>query len=121
MMSSTKNFAGERIKMLRMQKRITQDKVSELAEITPGYLGQIERGEKNPSIKTLTKIASALDVTLDSLLVKCDDERSKHVQMLLDVISDMSIEHIDYVIKHATIVKESIDSYNPEPKDKKKQ
>ena len=62
--TSHPNYVGQRIRQLRKSKGVTQDYVSELAGITSGYLGQIERGEKTPSLSTLAKIANALDTTV---------------------------------------------------------
>ena len=63
--TSHPNYVGQRIRQLRKSKGVTQDYVSELAGITSGYLGQIERGEKTPSLSTLAKIANALDFRHD--------------------------------------------------------
>lgn len=38
------------------------------AGVNTSYIGQIERGEKNPTIKTLEKIASALSIEIIDLL-----------------------------------------------------
>lgn len=60
---------GLRIRKLRKQKLWTQEKLAELAEITPDYLCRIELGRKHPSLKTILLVANALDTTADELLI----------------------------------------------------
>ncbi|MEC0228750.1 helix-turn-helix domain-containing protein [Paenibacillus alba] len=41
-----------------------QEQLSLSAAVSTSYIGQLERGEKNPTIKILEKIAIALEVTM---------------------------------------------------------
>lgn len=50
----------DRIRNLRIQKGWSLDKLSEITGLSKSYLSQIENGEKNPPISTLTKIAFGL-------------------------------------------------------------
>lgn len=59
---------GEKIRILRVTKGWSQEKLALSADITPSYLGQIERSEKNPTIKILEQISDALDVSLLEML-----------------------------------------------------
>lgn len=59
---------GEKIKKLRKEKGFTQEKLAELAKIDPKSVIAIEGGKRNPTLKTLSKIATALKVRLDDLL-----------------------------------------------------
>ena len=67
---------GARIKALRIQKALSQDRLSELADLNGKYLGEVERGSANISIVNLSKLADALDVPLPSLL-SAGHERSR--------------------------------------------
>jgi len=59
----------ENIKRIRKDKGISQDRLSKLADVTHTTLAKIESGvNSNPTIKTLQKIAKALDVKVDDLL-----------------------------------------------------
>jgi len=65
-MSST---LGEKIKKLRQQKKMSQDRLSKKADLALNTIVKIETGENpNPTLETLQKIAKALDVSLDQLL-----------------------------------------------------
>lgn len=59
---------GERIKRLRKEKGFTQEKFAELTKIEARSIVDIEAGKRNPTLKTLTKIAKALGILTSSLL-----------------------------------------------------
>jgi transcriptional regulator with XRE-family HTH domain len=58
---------GQNIKKLRERKALTQDELSERANIHISYIGQIERGLRYPSLKILFRIADALEVKITDL------------------------------------------------------
>jgi transcriptional regulator with XRE-family HTH domain len=53
---------GSRIRSIREGLDLSREAVSEKAQINSNYLGEIERGEKWPSIDVIQRLASALDV-----------------------------------------------------------
>ena len=59
---------GKRIRLAREGLNMTRDNLSEFIEITPYFLGQIERGERNMSVKTLIKISGCLNTSIDYLI-----------------------------------------------------
>jgi transcriptional regulator with XRE-family HTH domain len=58
---------GNRVKDLRLAKGFSQEELAFRAGMHRTYLGGIERGERNPSLKNIAAIANALDVTLREL------------------------------------------------------
>ena len=58
---------GKRIKELRKQKKIPQEKLAEMIGITPNYLSALERGAYNIKLDTLVQIIDCLDITADDL------------------------------------------------------
>jgi len=58
---------GERIRFLRKDKNMSQERLGELAGLHTNYIGSIERGEKNVTIESLVKVTRGLDITLDEL------------------------------------------------------
>lgn len=54
---------GARIKKIRAEQGISQEKLALKAEIDRTYLAGVEQGKRNPSIKSLEKIVVALDIT----------------------------------------------------------
>ena len=59
-----KRLLGDSIQRVRRARELTQKELTELAGITQAHLSQIERGEKNPTVETLSKLADALRVRL---------------------------------------------------------
>jgi len=53
---------GSRIRSIREALGLSREAASEKAQINSNYLGEIERGEKWPSIDVIQRLASALDV-----------------------------------------------------------
>lgn len=66
-MESIAKTIGQRIRNYRTNLGLSQEKLAELAGCHPTYIGQIERGEKNATIESIEKIASALSVSLSEL------------------------------------------------------
>jgi len=68
---------SKNIKKFRKKKRLSQDKLAKLADVTLTTLVKIESGANdNPTIKTLKKIADALEVTVDDLLENNNEKRT---------------------------------------------
>jgi transcriptional regulator with XRE-family HTH domain len=55
---------GDRIRELRKQKNLTQEKLAEKASLHYTYIGTVERGEKNISMKNVERVARGLGVSL---------------------------------------------------------
>lgn len=58
---------GSRIRSLRERLNISQEELGHLSGLHRTYVGAIERGERNPSVLSLKKIADALHVTVKEL------------------------------------------------------
>jgi len=58
---------GERIRIYRNRAGLTQEKLAEMAGVHHTYVGQLERGEKNASLETIEKIATALRLPFEVL------------------------------------------------------
>jgi transcriptional regulator with XRE-family HTH domain len=84
---------GHRIKALRAQKKLSQDKLGELAGLNGKYLGEVERGSSNISIVNLSKLADVLGVSLQSLL-SADHERPRS-ELLIDLYGMMKSANDD--------------------------
>ena len=60
---------GMRIRYLRKQKGMSQEDLALESGVNKNYLSDLERGERNPTLKVLDKLASSLGVTLSELLM----------------------------------------------------
>ncbi len=59
---------GKNLNRVRKERNISLDKTSELTGVSKTMLGQIERGESNPTVTTLWKIANGLRLSFSSLI-----------------------------------------------------
>jgi transcriptional regulator with XRE-family HTH domain len=71
-----KQFAG-RVRELRLARGLSQEQLAFKAGIHRTYLGGIERGERNPTLKNIVSIAEALDITLSELFLFGKERKSK--------------------------------------------
>lgn len=58
---------GKKIKRIRKQKKLSQEDVADKAKLHLTTFGRIERGEANPPVYTLYKIAQALKTSIKEL------------------------------------------------------
>ena len=58
---------GRRIKEIRKQKKIPQEKLAEMIGISPNYMSALERGAYNIKLELLVQIIDCLDITADDL------------------------------------------------------
>ena len=66
---------GDRIRKLRLEKRLSQENLAFESNMHRTYLSSIERGERNPSLKNIEAIANALGVTLSELFKFGNDKQ----------------------------------------------
>jgi transcriptional regulator with XRE-family HTH domain len=59
---------GINLRKLRQEREISMQELSEITEVSKLTLGNIERGEANPSLSVLWKIANGLNVPLSALI-----------------------------------------------------
>ncbi len=60
---------SKNIKSYRKAKGLSQEKLAEKCDLHRTYIGAVERAEKNITIKSLVKIANALDINIADLLI----------------------------------------------------
>lgn len=53
---------GERLRELRTERDLSQERLAELAGLDRNYIGQIERAERNVALVNIVRIAKALEV-----------------------------------------------------------
>ncbi len=59
---------GKRVREMRKSKGISQERLAEMAGIDRSYMGNIERGEKNVTLKKVYEICDALEVKIQNLV-----------------------------------------------------
>jgi transcriptional regulator with XRE-family HTH domain len=64
---------GTEIKTVRKSKKITQLQLSFLCDVDIRTIQRIEKGEFNPSLRVLVRIANAFEMSLSSLIKQVED------------------------------------------------
>lgn len=62
------NLIALNIRVERTLKRLTQAQLAELIDVHEKYIGKIEAGKQNITVKTLNKIANALEIDIKRLI-----------------------------------------------------
>lgn len=64
------NFIGPAIRVFREQAGYSQEELADRAQLDRTYVSGIERSRRNPSVKSLQRLAAALDTSLDLLFIR---------------------------------------------------
>lgn len=101
---------GARIKKIRKSQNITQDRLSEMAGISPQHLSQIESAKTKLSLPALTNICNALNVTTDKVL--CDvltaDTSEQINSDIAEVFKDCTADEVYLMLSVAESLKRSL-------------
>ena len=66
---AVRNF-GKRVQGIRKSKRLSQEDLASEISVDRSYVSSLERGLRNPTLKTIARIAAALKLTISEL---CED------------------------------------------------
>ena len=100
---------GQRVKELRQQNALTQDKLAELCDVSTSYLGHIERGSRNLSLETAYKISKCLKVSLDSLIIDGINENNSTLVNIDAILKKHDAEARKKFNRIAKVIADNID------------
>ncbi len=93
---------GKRLRDLREQIGLTREKLAEMADTSPNYLGEIERGEVSVSATIVNRIAESLNLPLSTVYmldhVRDRSELEADIIELVKSANDKDIEKIYRVL-----------------------
>ena len=99
---------GKRIRSARLAKKMTQETLSNMIDVTPTYISTIENGHTKLSLSTLLSIAQILDTTVDQLLYDNTpvliSQFDADIKELTSDCSKQEKEFLLEIIKHCVII-----------------
>jgi len=98
---------GRRIRGLRKSSNLTQEQLGERSRVSYKHLGAIERGEENPSLSVLQKIAKGLGVEISELFSFQHEETNsaKLKKMIADLVKDEKVDRLQLILKIINAIK----------------
>lgn len=71
-MSASIEQFSQVLRQLRDERGWSQEQLAERADLNRSYLGEVERGHAIPSLITIAKLATALEIRLSSFIARCE-------------------------------------------------
>lgn len=95
---------AERLRSLRLAAHLTIEQASELAGLTPGFWGEVERNVAEPCLGSLYAFAKAFKMTVPTLLTIDEGvgEREKRLKLiaLIDLLTPQKAELADKILQN---------------------
>ena len=103
-------LVGQRIRAIRKKRGMTQERLAELAEISPQHCSGIETGAAKVSLPALVKIANALNASMDELLLDSISavEKPSLMKEVETVFGDATPDEIYLMLAQAKSIKEAV-------------
>lgn len=87
-MDKLNSLIAENLKRLREERKLSLDSVARLSGVSKSMLGQIERGEVNPTVSTVWKISNGLKISFTQLMSRPENDieliRRSEIQPLVE-------------------------------------
>lgn len=107
---------GQKIRKLRNAHHLSQADLAELIDVSTNYIGQIERGDRKPSLETLVCLCNALGTSMDYIL--SDSLTNNTDQLSQDIITKLAaLSNAEKHFFHTTITNYLLVKPNETPSD----
>lgn len=84
---------GRRLKSFRQKKHLSQMELAELIDTAPSSISHLENGTHAPSLGTLLKLASVLNIGIDDMLCDSLPVAENHLEKdISELLSDCSLQ-----------------------------
>lgn len=99
---------GEKIKLIRKSKGISQEELSSMLKINRNYLSRIETGKSEPTSSILKNIAKIFNIDLNSLLEVSDKPTNSNdkIKYITDNCKYLNDKDIDFIVRIISVMKE---------------
>ncbi len=65
-------LVGETVAFFRKKNKLSQEVLSGLADIGRSHLSAIERGERKPTLETLYRLCTAMDIKMSTFILELE-------------------------------------------------
>ena len=93
---------GEQIRYVRNLQHLSQEDLAEMCDISPSFMGHIERGTRKMSLETFVSISNALHVSTDYLLYSQSPNTDAVVSSIIETVKRNNEAQFD---KYITIIR----------------
>ncbi len=97
------NKIGQRIRDERIKLGLSREQLAEIVNLSPNYIGQIERGERSMSLETLIKLSACFHASLDYLIkgdaMPPNESEKSEIEVLINRCSKKELLMVKSVIK----------------------
>ncbi len=99
---------GEKIKLLRKGKKISQEELANMLKINRNYLSRIETGKSEPTSSVLKNIAKIFNIDLNSLLDinNNDIENTDKIKYIVENYKYLNDSDLDFIVRIISIMRE---------------
>ena len=99
---------GEKIKLLRKGKKISQEELANMLKINRNYLSRIETGNSEPTSSVLKNIAKIFNIDLNSLLDinNNDIENTDKIKYIVENCKYLNDSDLDFIVRIISIMRE---------------
>ena len=87
---------GEKLRLMRLQKGLTQEELADRCELSKGFISQVERNLASPSIATLTDMLECLGSSLPAFFNEKPAEKTVFAPQDMFVKEDEESQYSDF-------------------------
>ena len=103
---------GEKIKIWRKQRKLTQEKFADLIGRSTDAVSMIERGVNLPSNQTLKNMSKVLKIPVGEFFTETNEkgiatERQELITKILGLVHELDDKELEMALKHIEILRES--------------
>lgn len=109
---------GEKIKLLRKSKGISQESLAAILKVNRNYLSRVETGKSEPTAGILKQLAEIFNIDLNSLLeIDCNSkDNSEKIKYIITNCKSLREKDLDTIVRIITIMKEEYVKINTDSK-----
>lgn len=101
---------GKRIRYIRKSKKITQEKLAEMIDVSVPYISNIENGKVTASAEIIVRLTQALHTSSDTILCLETENNEEQAEPFAKLIKQCSKEETEYILEIIRIIVKIIEN-----------